>query len=95
MPLDVISTRGNSLKLFKSNTRSNAYILLKLFYTQQVIGSWNTSPDEVVKGNNIGSFKSKLNEYWKLKEHGYAERLTAYCYLLSSQTAKYRITQCT
>ena len=61
----------------------------------QVIGSWNTSPDEVVTGNNIVSFKSKLNEYWKLKEHGYAEGLTAYCYLLSSQTAGYRITQCT
>ena len=32
-------------------------------------------PDEVVTANNIGSFKSKLNEYWKLKGHGYAERL--------------------
>ena len=67
---------------------------LKLF-TQQVIGSWNTSPDEVVTANNIQSFESKLNECWKLKGYGNAERLTAYCYLLSSQTAGYRITQCT
>ena len=76
------------MKLFKSHTRSNIY---SNFFTQQVIGSWNTLPDEVVTANNMGSFKPKLNECWKLKGYGYAERLTVYCSLLFSQTANYRI----
>ena len=33
------------------------------FFTQRVIGSWNSLPGEVVTANNIGSLKFKLDEY--------------------------------
>ena len=50
IPSDVISTRGHSLKLFKSHTRLNIH---SNFLTQWVIGSWNSLLDEVVTANTI------------------------------------------
>ena len=65
----VTSTRGHRMKLFKSynrlNTRAN-------FFTQRVINNWNSLPNEVVSANSIGSFKSKLDDYWKQIGHGYS-----------------------
>ena len=62
------------MRLFKSyyrlNTRAN-------FFTQRVINNWNNLPNEVVSANSIGSFKSKLDDYWKQTGYGYAQRLTA------------------
>ena len=92
MPLDV-----KALEVIVSHTPDQIFSYLNIF-TQQVISSssWNTLPDEVVTANNIGSSSLNRMRVGNQKDmHGYAERLTAYCYLLSSQTAKYRITQCT
>ena len=56
------------MKLFKSHARLRIKNSL----------SWNSLPDKVVAANTIGSFKSKLDEYWKLKGYGYEQRLIAY-----------------
>ena len=74
-PSDVTSTRGNCMKLFKPHTRLN---IRSKFFTQRVITSWNSLPDEVIAANSIGCFKSKLDKYWGQIGHGYEQRLTAY-----------------
>ena len=74
-PSDVTSTRGNCMKLFKPYTRLN---IRSKFFTQRVITSWNSLPDEVIAANSIGCFKSKLDKYWGQIGHGYEQRLTAY-----------------
>ena len=71
-PSDVTTTRSHSMKLFKSHSRLNIHFN---FFTQRVIGSWNSLPDEA---NNVGFFKAKLDKYWLLKGYGYEQRLTAY-----------------
>ena len=60
------------MKLFKSHSRLNIH---SNFFTQRVIGSWNSLPD---KANSVGVFKAKLDKYWLLKGYGYEQRLTAY-----------------
>ena len=62
------------MKLFKSYHRLN---IRANFFTQRVINNWNNLPNEVVLANSIGSFKSKLDDYWKQTGYGYAQRLTA------------------
>ena len=42
IPSDVISSRGHSMKLFKSHSRLN---IRSNFFAQRVIGSWNSLPD--------------------------------------------------
>ena len=75
IPSDVTSTRGNCMKLFKPHTRLNTWSKL---FTQRVITSWNSLPDEVITANSIGCFKSKLDKYWGQTGHEYEQRLTAY-----------------
>ena len=72
----VTSTRGHSMKLFKSHTRLN---IRSNFFTW-VIGR-NSLPDEFVIANSIGSFKAKLDEYWRPKGYGYEQRFTPYYYV--------------
>ncbi|XP_065895667.1 uncharacterized protein [Dysidea avara] len=67
---DVSNTRGHHMKLFKSHTRSN-------FFTQRIINSWNSWPQEVVSAHTIASFKSELDDYWSSSGYGYEQRLTA------------------
>ena len=55
------------MKLFKSHSRLN---ICSNFFTQHVIGSWNSLPDESVTANSVGV-------YWLLKGYGYEQRLTA------------------
>ena len=63
------------MKLFKSHTRLNAR---SNFFTQHIINSWNSLPQEVVSAHTIASFKSKLDNYWSFSsEYGYKQRLTA------------------
>ena len=46
------------------------------FFTQQVINSWNSLPEEIVSSNTIGLFKAKLDKYWETG-YGYEQRLFA------------------
>ena len=47
------------MKLFKSHSRLN---IRSNFFTQCVIGSWNSLPDEIVTANSVGVFKAKLDK---------------------------------
>ena len=61
------------MKLFKSYNRLNT---CANFFTR-FINNWNNLPNEVISANSIGSFKSKLDDYWKQIGYGYGQRLTA------------------
>ena len=71
---DVSNTRGHHMKLLKSYTRLNAR---SNFFTQRIINSWNSLPQEVVSAHTIASFKSELDDYWSSSGYGYEQRLTA------------------
>ena len=56
------STRGNSLKLFKSHSR---LVVRNNFFSNRVVNVWNSLPDNIVTAPSINSFKSQLNNFWK------------------------------
>ena len=53
-------TRGHRFKVqgarFKGDVRGK-------FFTQRVVGAWNSLPGEVVKANTIVTFKGRLDKY--------------------------------
>lgn len=57
----VTNTRGNSCRLYQGHTK---YDLRKHFFTNRVIGIWNSLPDYVVTAHNINLFKKRLDMHW-------------------------------
>ena len=55
-------TRGQSLKIFKPQCRTN---IRKLSFSQRVINHWNALPAYIVNASSVNSFKNLLNSYWK------------------------------
>ena len=58
-PAATTNTRGHHMKLFKSYARLN---VCSNFFTQRVINSWNSVPEEIVSSSTVGLFKAK---YWE------------------------------
>jgi len=69
---DTSNTRGHYMKLFKCHARLNVQ---STFFTQCIVNSWNNLPLEVVSAPSVGSFKLKLDEFWRRSEYGYEQRL--------------------
>ena len=64
--------RGNSLRLrresFKSRLRndfSQSVSMRKNFFSNRVVPTWNSLPDDVVTSSTINKFKSALDRYYK------------------------------
>ena len=38
----------------------------KYFFSQQIINDWNKLPCDIIESPNIGTFKSKLDVFWKI-----------------------------
>ena len=53
-------TRGHSMKLLSSRVRTDRR---KYYFTQRVINTWNSLPQEVVAATSIASFKRGLDKY--------------------------------
>ena len=67
----VHSTRGHSMKLFKRPSR----LKMRLnFFTQRVVSTWNSLPEEVVSAVTVSDFKQKLDLYWGKLGYGYEQR---------------------
>lgn len=58
--LDCI-TRGNNRKLFKKRVNT---AFRKGMFSQRVVNTWNSLPNEVIDAPSINSFKNKLNNFW-------------------------------
>ena len=56
------STRGHSLKIEKNHHRLQ---LRGNFFTQRVINSWNSLPEEVVASTSVECFKIRLDKFWE------------------------------
>ena len=54
--------RGHSLKLtkkrYKLKVRGN-------FFSNRVVNSWNSLPNEVVTATSVNSFKNRLDKHWR------------------------------
>ena len=54
-------TRGYSLKLVKNRCRTETR---KNFFTNRVVGVWNSLPNSVVTTKNVETFKRRLDKHW-------------------------------
>ena len=54
-------TRGNSMKLFKKQSRTK---VTQSIFSRRVVDSWNSLPNEVVESPTLNTFKSRLNKFW-------------------------------
>ena len=66
-------TRGHRFKMqgarFKGDVRGK-------FFTQRVVGAWNSLPGEVVEADTIVSFKGRLDKYMnRMGIEGYGPRM--------------------
>ena len=55
-------TRGNSKRIYKKHSRLNTR---KCFFSQRVVNTWNSLPDQLVCARTLNTFKNLLNEHWK------------------------------
>lgn len=55
------NTRGNSLKLFKKQSRTK---VTQSIFSRRVVDSWNSLPNFVVEAPTLNSFKNRLNTHW-------------------------------
>ena len=55
------NTRSNSFKLHKPRFNNNNY---KYFFTNRIVNTWNSLPEDVVKAESVNTFKNKLDKYW-------------------------------
>ena len=53
-------TRGHSLKLNKSRSRTD---IRKNFFSQRVVNSWNKLPQNVVDADSVNTFKNRLDDF--------------------------------
>jgi len=53
--------RGNSKKIYKGRVRTD---LRANAFSQRVVNSWNSLPENVVSAPSINAFKSRLNTHW-------------------------------
>ena len=68
------STRGHSLKLFKLRSR------LKIpanSFSNRVVDTWNSLPEQIVQAPSLNCFKSRLNNWWK----HHPSKLDPACYI--------------
>lgn len=59
-PLSSSRTRGNSLKIFKSFSRLQ---IRNSFFSQRIVDSWNSLPQEIVESSSPKIFKKRLYLY--------------------------------
>ena len=69
-----LSTRGNSLKIFKPRSRLK---VRSSVLSNRVVDVWNSLPNSVVTAPSLNSFKSRLNKHW----HGHELKFNASCYI--------------
>ena len=55
-------TRGHSLKLEKP--RASTSVRLRTF-SNRIVNSWNSLPEEVASAPSLNSFKNRLDKYWR------------------------------
>ena len=56
------NTRGNSRKLQKKHCRLD---IRKYFFSQRIVNTWNSLPEDTVTATSVNIFKDKLNILWK------------------------------
>ena len=69
-----LSTRGNSLKIFKPRSRLK---VRSSVFSNRFVDVCNSLPNSVVTAPSLNSFKSRLNKHW----HGHELKFNASCYI--------------
>ena len=56
------SSRGHERKLLKIYHNLN---IRRDFFSQRIVDTWNSLPEEMIKAKSVNNFKSLLNNHWK------------------------------
>ena len=60
--LSTTGLRGHNLKLFKRSFKRNVG---KYNFSNRIIDSWNSLPEDIIACNSLDNFKKKLNRLFK------------------------------
>ena len=74
-----IQTRGQNFKLFRQRSRLN---VRANSFSNRVVNTWNSLPENVVNAPSLKSFKNRLNKHW----HGHPSNLEAKSYQAGPNT---------
>ena len=77
-------TRGHPFKLFKRRSRLN---IRANSFSNRVVNSWNTLPENVVNAPSLNAFKSRLNKHW----YWHPNKFEAKCYQVGSTDPNTRV----
>ncbi|KAK7093942.1 hypothetical protein V1264_007621 [Littorina saxatilis] len=61
-PISSRDTRGHSLKLGKDHCRLN---VRSNYFSQRVVNTWNSLPEEAVTAPSVNSFKTRIDNFWR------------------------------
>ena len=61
-PSNARNTRGHTVKIQKKYCRTN---IRKHSFSQRIVDTWNSLPQEVIEATSVNSFKNRLNKHWK------------------------------
>ena len=59
--LSETKTRTNSLKILKAHHKTK---IRGNYFTERVVNTWNSLPEEVVTAPNLNTFKARLDSFW-------------------------------
>ena len=57
-----INTRGHSFKLKKSSCNKN---IRSKFFTERVVNSWNSLPEDIVNAPTLNALKNRIDKFYK------------------------------
>ena len=63
-----VTNRGHQFKLYKKSCHTNTRLH---YFTNRIVNTWNSLPDEIVNAPSISSLKNRLDKFWQTQDMVY------------------------
>ena len=70
-----LNTRGNCMKIFKKRVKTE---FRRGMFSQRMVNTWNSLPNNVINSPSINCFKNRLNKFWVGPQYTFKFEATCY-----------------
>ena len=70
-----LNTRGNCMNIFKKRVKTE---FRRGMFSQRVVNTWNSLPNNVINSPSINCFKNRLNKIWVGPQYSFKFEATCY-----------------